>query len=140
MTQLNPYIRFDGKCREAMEFYKRCLGGNLTLTTVGETPTAKQMPPEMQQKIMHANLTSDRVVLLGSDMVGAEGITGGNSFVLQLECDSEAQLKALYSKLSEDGGKTLYPPSPSFWGGTYGQLADKFGNPWILNYSANIQS
>ena len=123
-----------------MEFYRQCLGGNLTVTKVGETPMATQMPPEMQQKVMHANLTSGRVVLLGSDMAGPEGVTNGNSFVLQLECDSESQLKSLYSKLSAEGGKALYPPSPSFWGGLYGQLVDRFGIPWMLNYSASGQS
>jgi PhnB protein len=123
-----------------MEFYRQSLGGDLTVTTVGETPMAKQMPPEMQQKVMHANLTSGKIVLLGSDMVGPEGLQNGNSFVLQLECDSEQQLRSLFSKLTADGGKTLYPPSPSFWGGIYGQLVDKFGNPWMLNYSASTQS
>ena len=140
MTQLNPYIRFDGKCREAMEFYRQCLGGDLTVITVSETPMAKQMPSEMQQKVMHANLTNGKIVLLGSDMVGLEGFVNGNSFLLQLECDSETQLRSLYSQLTADSGKPLYPPSPSFWGGIYGQLVDKFGNSWILNYSANTQS
>lgn len=133
MTRINPYIRFNGKCREAMEFYKQCLGGDLTMTKVGETPMAKQMPPEMQEKVMHASLTNGKFVLLGSDMVGPEGLVKGNSHVLQLECDSETELRSIYSNLSAGDGKVLYPPSPSFWGTLYSQLIDKFGNSWMLN-------
>ena len=126
-------MRFNGKCREAMEYYKQCLGGDLIITKVGETTLAKQMPPEMQEKVIHAKLTNEKSVLLGSDMVGPEGLVKGNSHLLQLECDSEIALRPIYSKLSADGGKVLYPPSPSFWGTLYGQLIDKFGNSWMLN-------
>jgi PhnB protein len=77
MTQINPYLRFSGNCREAMSFYQECLGGDLTLTTVGETPMAKQMPAEAQKQIMHASLNNGRVVLLGSDRGGPEGLIRG---------------------------------------------------------------
>jgi PhnB protein len=138
MTKINPYLKFDGKCREAMKFFQECLGGNLTLTTVGESAMANQMPSEMQQQIMHANLTNGILVLLGSDMVGPEGLVKGNSFTLQVECDSENELTTLYSKLSS-GGIATYPVAPSFWGGLYGQLTDKFGNYWMLNYQRPSQ-
>jgi len=134
MTKISPYLRFQGNCREAMTFYKQCLRGELVLTAVKETPMAKQMPAEIQDSIMHATLTKGDLTLLGSDMAGPEGVTKGNSLVLQLECNSEEELKGLYSKLSS-GGKATYPPSPSFWGGLYGQLGDKFGNEWMLNFS-----
>ena len=116
-----------------MKFYHECVGGDLQLTTVGETPMAKQMPAEIQDSIIHASLTSGRVTLLGSDMVGAEGMVRGNSYFLLLECDSEDEIRSLYSKLSS-GGKSTYAISQSFWGGLYGQLTDKFGNSWMLNY------
>jgi hypothetical protein len=60
MTQINPYLRFDGgKCREAMSFYKECLGGNLQVTTLRETPVASQLPKEIQDQVMHANLSTE---------------------------------------------------------------------------------
>ncbi|MDA4112912.1 MAG: VOC family protein [Thaumarchaeota archaeon] len=136
MTQINPYLRFSGNCREAMSFYQECLGGDLTLTTVGETPMAKQMPAEAQEQIMHATLNNGHLVLLGSDMVGPEGLIKGNALSLQLECDDEKQLRAFYSKLSS-GGKATYPVGPSFWGGLYGQLTDKFGIEWMLNHAGS---
>ncbi len=99
---------------------------------------SKQMPAAIQSHIMHAGLTNGKVVLLGSDMVGPEGLVRGNSFLLHLECDSEEELRTLYSKLSS-GGKATYPPAPSFWGAVYGQLVDKFGNSWMLNYQKPSQ-
>jgi len=136
MTQINAYLRFGGNCREAMGFYKDCLGADLTLTTIGESPMAKQMPAEMQQNIMHASLTKGGLTLLGSDMVGPEGLVKGNACTLQVECDSEEQLRTFFTKLSS-GGEVLYPASASFWGGLYGQLTDRFGNAWMLNYAGS---
>lgn len=134
MTQINPYLRFDGKCGEAMTFYQHCLGGGLSLTTVAESPMAKQMPAELQQQIMHSNLNRGNMTLQGSDMVGPEGLTKGNSFALTLECETEEELRSTFSKLSEGGGKILFPISPSFWGGLYGQLIDRYGNAWMVNF------
>ena len=69
---------------EAMTFYKNCLGGELTLQTIGESPLADQMPPQMQQGILHATLTKGALVLLASDMVAEEGLTRGNAVSLML--------------------------------------------------------
>ena len=132
--QLNPYLRFsDGKCREAMSFYQECLGGNLSLTTVKDTPVASQIPQEVQDQVMPASLTSGNLVLLGSDLGCEEGFIKGNTLVLQLECSSEEEIMSLYSKLAT-GGEATYPVVPSFWGGLYGQVTDRFGISWMLNY------
>jgi PhnB protein len=73
MAQLTPYVFFDGNCREAMAFYKECLGADLTTTAVGDTPAAEHMPPDAGQKIMHAVLTRGEpkdTVLMASDWMG----------------------------------------------------------------------
>ena len=49
MARLNPYLNFDNNCREAMNFYKECLGGELTLQTIGESPLCDKMPPQMKE-------------------------------------------------------------------------------------------
>jgi PhnB protein len=139
MTQVNPYLRFDGNCREAMSFYKDCLGADLALTTVGETPVAKQMPSGEHKRVMHATLTKGSLRILGSDMVGPEGLVKGNAFTLQVECGSEEEIRTLFSKLSS-GGEATYPVNPSFWGGLFGQLTDKFGNAWMLNYATQLKA
>ena len=61
MAQLNAYLHFSGDCREAMNFYKACLGGELNLMVVGDSPMAAQMPPGAKNNIMHALLKSGSI-------------------------------------------------------------------------------
>ncbi len=138
MTQIDAYLRFNGNCREAMTFYKECLGGELAMQTVGESPVASQMPPAAQKSIMHAALTKGRLVLLASDMVGSEGVVKGNAIALTLNCGSEEEIKTYFAKLSS-GGQVTYPLKTEFWGATFGQLTDKFGVDWMLNYDKNAK-
>jgi PhnB protein len=64
MAQLNPYLNFDGNCREAMNFYKDCLGGELSIQKVSESPMmADQMPSQMRDSVLHSSLTSDNIIL-----------------------------------------------------------------------------
>lgn len=133
MTQINAYLTFNGNCREAMTFYKACLGGELSFQTVGESPLSAGMPERMKNCILHATLTKDALVLMGSDMLGEQGLIQGNSVALSLNCSSEAEIKSYYTKLSA-GGKADHPLEESFWGALFGDLTDKFGNHWILNY------
>lgn len=137
MTQINSYLTFNGNCREAMTFYKACLGGQLSFQTVGESPLSDEMPERMKRCILHATLTKGSLVLMGTDMVGEQGLIRGNSVSLSLNCSSEAEIKSYYNKLSA-GGIIDHPLEKSFWGALFGDLTDKFGNHWILNYNQKI--
>jgi PhnB protein len=108
MTQISPYLHFDGNCREAMIFYKECLGGELALQTVGDSPMASQMPAEAQKKILHASLRNSGFVLMASDMVGPEGVKKGNAVSLTLLCSSKAEIETFFSIFSA-GGKSHTP-------------------------------
>lgn len=130
---ISSYLTFSGNCREAFEFYKNCLGGELTFQTIGETPLAAKMPKQMKESILHARLVNKSMILLGSDMVGEEGLIKGNSVSLMLECDSEEEIKSCYEKLSA-GGKSTHPIETSFFGALLGDLKDKYGNNWILHF------
>lgn len=137
MTQINSYLTFNGNCREAMTFYKACLGGALSFQTVGESPLSAQMPERMKNCMLHATLTKDALVLMGTDMVGEQGLIRGNSVSLALNCSSEAEIKRYYTRLSA-GGIADHPLEESFWGALFGDLTDKFGNHWVLNYNQKI--
>lgn len=136
MTQINSYLTFNGNCREAMNFYKDCLGGELSLQTIGESPLADKMPPQMKECILHATLIKDKLVLMGSDMVGENGLKRGNSVSLAINCSSDEEIRSFYEKLSEGGNKD-HALEESFWGATFGDLTDKYGNHWLLNYEKN---
>jgi PhnB protein len=131
-TRVTPYLRFDGDCAEAMKFYKSCFGGDLSVMTVAESPMAGRLPGVDAKNVFHASLTSGSIELLGSDMV-PEGLTRGNSTALALQCASEQELRTHFSKLSA-GGKVNYPVDKAVWGALYGQLVDKFGVEWMLNF------
>lgn len=139
MTQIYSYLTFNGNCREAMHFYQDCLGGELTFQTIDESPLSGKMPKKMKDCILHSTLTKGALVLMGSDMVGESGLIKGNAVSLSLNCSSEEEIRNCYAKLSADG-KANHPLEESFWGALFGDLTDKFGNHWILNFNKNFNN
>lgn len=133
MAIINSYLTFNGNCREAMIFYKNCLGGKLVLQTIGKSPLAAKMPPQMKESIVHATLTRGDLVLMASDMIGEKGLLKGNAVSLMLNCKTEKEIKKYYTKLSA-GGHATHPLQISFWGALFGDLTDKFGNQWLLHF------
>ena len=136
MTQINAYLNFDGNCREAMTFYKECLGGELNLQKIEGSPMEGQCPAAMKDQIMHATLTKDALVLMGSDMNGPDGFIRGNNISLSLNCSSEEEINTFFAALAE-GGKIFEPLKDQFWGAIFGCVADKFGIRWMLNFDKN---
>lgn len=137
MTNIHAYLTFNGNCREAMTFYKNCLGGKLVLQTVGESPMAEKLPAGMKSSILHSTLTKGNLVLMASDMVGENGLVKGNSVSLLLYCGSKKEITTLYKKLSA-GGRETHPLENTFWGALFGDLTDKYGNQWLLHFDNNI--
>ena len=137
MTHINAYLNFNGHTRDAMTFYKECLGGELVMQKVAESPMAAQMPSEMGNKILHSSLTSKGLVLMASDMLG-NGIVAGNNVMLCINCSSEEEIRNFYTTLSA-GGEQTHPLEVSFWGALFGDLTDKFGNHWLLHFDKTRQ-
>ncbi|SHH35517.1 PhnB protein [Chryseolinea serpens] len=133
MASISSYLTFSGNCLEAMTFYKECLGGELVLQTVGESPLAAFMPSHMKHYVLNSTLTNDTLVLMGSDMVPETGLSHGNSISMMLRCNSEEQARTYYSRLATDGVPT-HPLEDTFWGAVFGDLTDKFGNHWLLYF------
>jgi PhnB protein len=116
-----------------MTFYQQCFGGELQLQKIGESPMSAQMPSEMGAQILHSSLTSDGITLMGSDCLG-KALAQGNNVKMCLNCKSEEQINSFFSKLLI-GGEVQMPLHQSFWGATFGELTDKFGLHWMLNFS-----
>lgn len=134
--QIYSYLSFNGNCREAMKFYQKCLGGELTFQTMGESPFSTKMPQKMKNCIVHATLQNKKLILQGTDLVPQKGLVKGNAVSLSLGCNSEEEIKKVYAKLSEEG-KADFPLEVTFWGTQFGGLTDKYGNHWLLNYNKN---
>lgn len=133
MTQINAYLNFNGHTREVMTFYKECLGGELVMQKIAESPMAAQMPSEMGAKILHSSLTNKGIVLMASDCMGA-AVVHGNNIALCINCSSEEEVTIFFNSLAA-GGKIVEPLHQSFWGATFGTLIDKYGITWIFNHS-----
>lgn len=135
-SQILAYVFFASDCREAMEFYKNALGGEVQIQQIKDTPMAGKFPPESQELVMHAELRwKDETVLMASDMLG-DKIEAGNRYQLMLNCGSEEELRRWFAALSK-GGTVISDVRTEFWGAVYGQLKDKFGIEWMLNFSHN---
>lgn len=133
MIQISPYLTFNGNCREAMTFYRECLGGDLTFQTVAETPIADQCPAGMQDHIMHSTLVMDDAVLMATDMTQSDGVKTGNDMAVSVNFESKDEINACYSKLSSDG-KVIKPLEESFGNSLFGVVQDRYGKVWMLNF------
>jgi PhnB protein len=131
MTKLISYLLFDGTCRQAMDFYKSIFGGELGLTTVGDSPMAPMFPPALHSRVVHARLISDLVDIPASDWLARnETPVSGNMMCMFLNGGSYEALKGFFDKLS-DGAKVTDPLQVQPFG-YYGALNDKFGVRWMF--------
>jgi len=136
MTQISSYLTFNGNCREAMAFYRDCLGGELFIQTIGESPLADKMPAQMRGSVLHSTLSKGALQIMASDMVAEQGLIKGNAVSLMLHCSSEEEINLFYANLSK-GGEATHPLENSFWGALFGDLTDRYGNHWLLHYDKN---
>ena len=131
MTRLIPYLLFDGKCREAMEFYTSVFGGELMLMKVKDSPARDQMQAFQQEKVLNAHLRSGMVELSASDWLALnETPIRGNTVCLFLSGGTFQDLKTVFDKLSQ-GAKVTNALKEVFFG-VYGDLNDKFGVRWMF--------
>ncbi|HUB18819.1 MAG TPA: VOC family protein [Acidobacteriaceae bacterium] len=134
MTTLTPYLLFDGNCRQAMEFYQACFGGELTKLPVKDSPVKDAMPASQHEKILNARLKSDHVDLSASDWLRPDRTrVPGNSVCLYLSSGTFQEVNALFARLAE-GGEVTDPLKEMFFG-TYGALNDQFGIRWMFHSS-----
>jgi len=132
-TTLNPYISFVDNAREAIEFYRDVLGGELTLNTFGEYG---QAGTPIENLVMHAQLrTPSGFTLMAADTPPGMTHEAGTSITISLSGDDEAELRGYWDGLSE-GGEVTLPLEKQMWGDIFGQLTDKFGISWMVNITS----
>jgi PhnB protein len=130
-TRLNPYIHFNGNAREAMEFYQRALGGDLTISTFAEGGMPSD--PEDANKIMHAQLDlPNGEVLMASDTMAGQPAPPVAGISMSLSGDEDDELTGYYERLL-DGGTAVEPLVEAPWGDKFGILTDRYGLTWFVN-------
>jgi PhnB protein len=131
-SKLNPYLAFDGKAREAMEFYRDVFGGELNVNTFGEFG-AEGVPAD---GVMHAQLeTTAGYTLMASDMMPGSERTHGNDNTISISGDDDAELRGYWDKLA-DGGNVTMPLEKQMWGDTFGMVTDRYGVDWMVDIVA----
>ena len=132
--QVQPYLFFDGRCEEALEFYRTTLGAEVTmLMRVKENPDPippDMYPPGSDDKVMHASFTIGETTLMASDG-RAQGKPVFQGFSLSLSVPNDAEAQRLYSALGE-GGQVQMPLAKTFFASSFGMVADRFGVGWMI--------
>lgn len=130
---IEPYLFFNGRCEEAIEFYKKALGAEVLMTMrykeSPEPPPPGVVPQGWENKVMHATLRVGEGTLMASDGCSEGGTFQGFSLSLSLRDESEA--KSAFSALSE-GGQVQMPLGKTFWSPCFGMVTDRFGVAWMI--------
>lgn len=126
-SRLNPYLSFRDNTREAMEFYRDVLGGELTISTFGE------FGGQPADGVMHALLeTPHGFTLMASDTPEGMSLNPGDNIAISLSGDDEADLRRFLEGLAE-GGQVTMPLEKQMWGDVFGMVTDRFGITWMVD-------
>jgi PhnB protein len=130
--QLNTYLVFNGRCEEAFRFYERTLNGRIeSMLSHAGTPAEQHVPSEWKNKIMHASMTVNNAVLMGSD-APPDRYQPPKGFSVSLQIKDPAEAERLFQALAEKGRVSM-PLQETFWAVRFGMVVDQFGIPWMIN-------
>jgi len=141
--QVQPYLNFDGRCEEAIEFYKTNLGAQVVMLMRfkdnPEPPKPGTVPPGIENKVMHAALRIGDTTLFASDG-HALGRTKFEGITLSLSVANDAEAERVFNALANNGGKITMPLAKSFFSSRFGMLADRFGVGWMVSVPTKLSS
>lgn len=129
--QVQPYLFFDGRCEEAIEFYRSKLGAQVEmLMRFKENPEPSQNPPGSENKVMHTSFRIGDTTVLASDgrCLGQPSFQG---FALSLTAANDAEASRVFTALS-DGGQVQMPLGKTFFASSFGLVTDRFGVSWMV--------
>jgi PhnB protein len=133
--QLEPYLFFDGKCEEALNFYKNVFGGTIEgISRWSEMPKDAGGPPvtpETANRVMHATFKSPGASFMASDASPGK-IYGEGPISLSVATSDLAEAERVFNGLA-NGGKVEMPMADTFWGAKFGMLSDKYGIDWMIS-------
>lgn len=131
MNKIITYLTFNGNCREAMEFYQNCLGGELKVQTISETPEGEKFPEDYKLLVVSASLKKDNIHLMATDLQDMD-LVKGNTVSILIEGINEESIKEYYKNLGRNGIAS-HPLKRNHWGVLSGGLTDKYGHHWLFH-------
>ncbi len=128
---VQPYLNFDGRCDEALEFYKKAIGAKVgLLIRWKDSPDKSMCTPENADKVMHVQFDIGDTTVMASDGRNT-GKPSFNGMGLSISAQSEAEVDKIFNGLAE-GGQVQMPPGKTFFSPRFGMVADKFGVGWMI--------
>jgi uncharacterized glyoxalase superfamily protein PhnB/uncharacterized protein YndB with AHSA1/START domain len=128
---IEPYLFFDGRCEEALEFYRRTLGAQVVMMMrFKDSPNPEMNPPGAGDKVMHVTFKIGDSTVLASDG-DCKHLQKFQGFALTLKLPNEAQADRTFAALA-DGGQVQMPMGPTFFARRFGMVGDKFGVSWMI--------
>jgi len=132
--QVQPYLFFEGRCDEALDFYRKTLGAEVvTLLRFRESPQPGMVTPGTEDRVMHAVLRVGDATVMASDGRCA-GQPRFEGFSLSITLKDETPANKMFAALSE-GGHVVMPLEKTFWSPRFGMVTDRFGVTWMINVS-----
>jgi len=129
--QVQPYLDFNGRCDEALEFYKRALGAKVEmLMRWKDSPDKSMVTPQNADKVMHSQFQIGDTTVMASDG-RSSGQPNFHCIMLSISANSEADADKLFAGLA-DGGQVQMPMGKTFFSPRFGMVADKFGVGWMV--------
>lgn len=137
MLRCTPFLLFDGNCAEAMSFYHSCLGGELVLTKLADTPMKAQFPAGKHERIINAQLKCGAIEISATDWMASPALEPklGNMSALFVT-GTDAELRAVFDKLAVGAQREWFQALSEMPFGTYGQFFDRYGVQWIFRGDA----
>ncbi len=134
MLRCTPFLLFDGNCAEAMTFYHQCLGGELTLTKLGDSPMKEYLPKEKWNRLINAHLKSGEFEISATDWMAAPAYEPkqGNTYAIFVIGGAYEELKTAFDKLAQGAEEDRFQELHEMPFGMYGQFYDRFGVQWIF--------
>ena len=134
--QVQPYLSFEGRCEEAINFYKSAVGAKVAMMMrFKEAPDQSMMTPGTGDRILHASLQiGDSTVMASDGQCMGKAIFQGIS--LSLTAGTDAEAKRLFDALA-NGGQIQMPLAKTFFATSFGIVADKFGVSWMIYVPAS---
>ena len=136
--QVQPYLFFDGRCEEAIEFYKKALGAKVEmLMRFKDSPEPAQPgmhPPGSDNKVMHASLRIGETTVMASDG-HCQGKPSFQGFSLSITAANDSEAERLFTALG-NGGQVQMPLTKTFFSSRFGMVADRFGVSWMVIVAA----
>jgi len=128
---IQPYLFFDGRCEEAIDFYRRTIDARVTqLMRFKDVPNACSPGTQQENKIMHASLQVRGATILASDGE-CQGKANFDGFGLSLQAPNDSEAERLFGALS-DGGAVRMPMTKTFFASKFGMVKDRFGVTWMV--------